>query len=783
MERITQNLEGIQSELEHKAMAMGIDRYNDALTIRGQADTKVGLRLFTLNVEPLAKAIDAWRNPERTARRKNRVAVILEGIDSQSLAVLAIRATLQSINSNTTTTGLGRRIGLLVEEHAAWRDVWLNDKGMAVKVTRQLKYTSHEGHRRAVTRHVVRDTLGRAAWPQADCIAVGEVLIELMCDATMLVEKDNLYSARKRRTTSYVRATEATLKFMEDGNARNEVMNPVNSPMVCKPVPWTNTMDGGYIHHRRRVVKTNNQDYLSELASTEMPEVYRSLNALQDTAYQVNAAVLGVLQQAWQAGDTLAGIPAVNPKPLPARPADIDTNEEALKEWKAAASEVHAENTQMISHRMSFMRVVALAEQYNHYEAIYFPHQLDWRGRAYPIPTDLQPQGDDFSKSLLQLSEAVELGEEGSVWLKIHIAGLFGVDKVSMDDRIAWVDEHHGDILDSAFNPLDGERFWTTADKPWQALAACFDYLGYTIEGPSHKSHLIVGVDGSCNGLQHLSALLRDRTGGAAVNLTPSDKPQDIYSLVLDKTLELMDSSDDDEASDWLSEGVTRKLVKRPVMTKPYGVTNTGMRDQLLHQMGKDGAMIDATKGVRSHMAGYLAGKVDTAIGGIVVASREVMDWMRKTATVAGKAGTPLRWTTPIGLPVLQDYRTMKSSYACVYVGGAKVKYRVSNETEKVDTRKQAAGLSPNVVHSLDEGINAFAMVHDSYGTHAGNIGALNIILREAFVEMYSADLLGDLHAQFVAQVDESIAKDIPELPPYGDLEISEVLESMYFFA
>ena len=33
-------------------------------------------------------------------------------------------------------------------------------------------------------------------------------------------------------------------------------------------------------------------------------------------------------------------------------------------------------------------------------------------------------------------------------------------------------------------------------------------------------------MDGSCNGLQHYAALARDLTGGFAVNLCPSDKPQ-----------------------------------------------------------------------------------------------------------------------------------------------------------------------------------------------------------------------------------------------------------------
>lgn len=47
----------------------------------------------------------------------------------------------------------------------------------------------------------------------------------------------------------------------------------------------------------------------------------------------------------------------------------------------------------------------------------------------------------------------------------------------------------------------------------------------------SYVSHLPVHMDGSCNGLQHYAALGRDVAGGQAVNLLPSDKPQDVYKV------------------------------------------------------------------------------------------------------------------------------------------------------------------------------------------------------------------------------------------------------------
>jgi len=57
-------------------------------------------------------------------------------------------------------------------------------------------------------------------------------------------------------------------------------------------------------------------------------------------------------------------------------------------------------------------------------------------------------------------------------------------------------------------------------------------------ERESYICHLPIHQDGSCNGLQHYAALGRDLSGGSAVNLTPADRPQDVYTEVLKRVLQ-----------------------------------------------------------------------------------------------------------------------------------------------------------------------------------------------------------------------------------------------------
>ena len=68
-------------------------------------------------------------------------------------------------------------------------------------------------------------------------------------------------------------------------------------------------------------------------------------------------------------------------------------------------------------------------EEYNA-QTIYFPMNLDFRGRVYPIPPHLNHLGNDLCRGLLSFARKKPLGERGLFWLKIQVANLYGNDKV-----------------------------------------------------------------------------------------------------------------------------------------------------------------------------------------------------------------------------------------------------------------------------------------------------------------------------------------------------------------
>ena len=105
-----------------------------------------------------------------------------------------------------------------------------------------------------------------------------------------------------------------------------------------------------------------------------------------------------------------------------------------------------------------------------------------------------------------------------------------------MKERLAYADSILEDIIDSAKSPFTGKLWWQKSEEKWQTLACCIEIANaYDLPNPEeYVSHFPIHQDGSCNGLQHYAALGRDEKGAVSVNLNPSERPQDVYSTVLD---------------------------------------------------------------------------------------------------------------------------------------------------------------------------------------------------------------------------------------------------------
>ncbi|KAK7275063.1 hypothetical protein RIF29_16170 [Crotalaria pallida] len=570
-------------------------------------------------------------------------------------------------------------------------------------------------------------------------------------------------------------------------------------PMLVPPINWTGYDKGAYLFLPSQVMRIHGakqqREAVKRAPKTQLEPVFEALNTLGNTKWRINKCVLSVIDRIWANGGRLADMVNREDVPFPEEPDTEDEGE--IRKWKWKVKAVKKENSERHSQRCDVELKLAVARQMKDEEGFYYPHNLDFRGRAYPMHPYLNHLGSDLCRGVLEFAEGRPLGKSGLRWLKIHLANLYagGVDKLCYEGRVAFTENHLDDVFDSADRPLEGRRWWLEAEDPFQCLAACVN-LSEALRSTTPEttiSHMPVHQDGSCNGLQHYAALGRDKLGAAAVNLVGGDQPADVYSGIAARVLEIMkrDAKKDPQtnpdalrARNLLSQ-VDRKLVKQTVMTSVYGVTYIGARDQIKRRLKERCAIEDDSELFSASC--YAAKTTLTALEEMFEAARSIMSWLGDCAKVIASTNQPVRWTTPLGLPVVQPYRQLGRQLIKTSLQVLSLK----RETDKVMVKRQRTAFPPNFVHSLDgshmmmtavackkAGLN-FAGVHDSYWTHACDVDKMNLILREKFVELYEAPILENLLEGFEKSFP---TLQFPPLPERGDFDLREVLQSPYFF-
>lgn len=547
------------------------------------------------------------------------------------------------------------------------------------------------------------------------------------------------------------------------------------------------------------------KEYIKRLESMDLSQELSCVNALQRTPWRVNQKVLEVIRTVWDSGQEWGGLPPKNDIPLPHYPFDVEPcdldefQQQEFKEWRKQRNSIHHFNNKSRSKRIQVERTIQLAEDYVKHPEFFFVWQLDFRGRKYPVESFMSPQVADWGKACIEFANGVPINSnEEAKWLAIHGANTFGEDKISLQDREIWAYMHHEDVHAVAEDPYNN-LWWTEADKPFQFLAWVFEWDAYIQQGSGFITRLPVAADGSCNGLQHLSAILRDEFGGRSVNLVDSDLPSDIYRDVAEATKKKVEAdamTGHVMAKKCLEFGIDRKLTKRSVMIVPYSGTQHACRgyiEEAIEEKVAKGAP-DVFEGDYFGASMYLTGHIWDSIDAVIGSARKVMDYVKDVGMLFALQNKPMEWITPTNLLVQQAYADYKNKRIETLIDGSMIslKYRKPLE-DTISKSKTRSGASPNFIHSLDAaaltmtvnkcldvGIKDFAMVHDSYGTHSPNMEKMSELLREAFVEMYkNNDVLDELrtHTQKV------LGCEVPEPPKQGKLDIDKVLKSKYFFA
>ena len=587
------------------------------------------------------------------------------------------------------------------------------------------------------------------------------------------------------------------LMYLNEQHKLMESSMLVYRPMITPPIDHQLNASGGYIHHwiRKDVVHRYVSEYvenknIKQKHSEPSQFVLDGLNAMQKTEWSVNSQVLEVMENLFKANSRLANLPAYDfDEFVFSIPYPEDATKEEQAKWCQRREESYGEWFKQEQARARMLVRLALAKKLQQHDFFYHVMTLDFRGRCYTTCELLSHQSSDYDRALIHFAEPVKQTERGMYWLKVHVANLFDQDKISFDERVAWVDSNM-DMLRAVYEDPYSNRDWVSNKKKknpsFQRLAAVFEL--FRTDG---MTQLPVQMDGACNGSQHWSAIMGDETIAELTNVLPNQEPQDLYQYIADKTTTYCKREDGngwcDEFLNHWSDGIDRAVTKRPTMCDAYGLTFYGIQKYIKIEGHVDWVSRDRQGGAIVE----LARAIQSGLGEALELPNQGKEWLKECAEIVGDAGFHLEYTVPSGFKVVHAYYEIKKrrSLASLFNHKELIFWNVSKNVHK---DKAMLGIPPNYIHSLDashmfctikrmidSGIVKFSMIHDSFGCPAPDVDIMNGLIREEFLKMHKENQL----EIFKRCVEATTGVTLPDVPDRKTMDISRVLDSRYFFS
>jgi len=710
---------------------------------------------------------------------------------------------------------------------------------------------------------------------------IGGFLIDVCHVASNIIEvrpvKTSSDPSKEKWASNIITLTDDAAEKLEKHNEYLDGLTSLFSPMTAPPIDWPSTMSP-YLDPRTSflvpmVKKCWSPDQKADIQNAidngTMDGCIHALNLIQSVPYEINEYIVAAVR--WTAGYPEEGngernamrakvgkFPNLKKAEEPGRPKNWDDLSRTQKaEWHRENDKAQRINSEVNGLSRVMSNTLADCKDLRGHQ-FYMPHQFDKRGRIYHTST-FGHHNTDYIRAMFLFANKAEVTGDNQPYLELQLANSWGngVDKLSLVERQDWVHENYEGIYNSGRDFIANVDFWKQADEPFQFLAACHEYanaVDAAEKGEPYYSGLPIALDATQSGIQHYAASLLNEHDGELVNLTPQDKPNDVYLACMVKAQKAIDDdikdikkdapisdTDDEEekerkakrqkhlkAAETLNElgGLSRKIVKRNVMTWAYSSRQYGLAKQLRSDWLSD-YTAEVDRGERDeHPFGedngyaasfYFAGKNEKAIADTVKSASVGMEFFQKCAAILAEENKHVNFVTPLGFPVHQFYRNERKVKGAdgkwksdpdrqrMYLtdkATGKYKKQAKNCTvvylEEVNATQSVNAVAPNIIHSMDAthlmmtalkceqmGVNDLMVVHDSFATSLGDINTLAYAVRQTFVDLYTDyNLYEDFKNQCAARLDdpERIAR-LPDVPERGNLDLNGVIESDYCFS
>lgn len=386
----------------------------------------------------------------------------------------------------------------------------------------------------------------------------------------------------KGKRASVIQLNNKGFKMMALANA-----NPMDLPIICSPraiksdgvyKPYITEIANAYKSRRFYAVRTK-IDLLYPSENTQV--ISDTVNILNKQRFVINVDILEFLLHEWEYGgedNIFKGYNKVYRGPT-------ETKKDKIAQ--RAHNSVYNQN----------LLTLKIAWLYRD-QVFYLPVYSDFRGRVYVISNYLSYQIGDLARCLIGFYNDRDPLKMRSFEEIFHHAGnLRGNDKIARNDRC-----HIGQIAIINVSELIDKKDIASVRKmlngypePFQFITTVFTCRTFSKNNknniPTFSSQPIL-FDASCNGTQHLAALVNDIKLGEHVNLIVANNTRgDFYEVNMKEVSE--------ELAKWQpkTEGqkkvdveklknikVDRALVKKPVITINYNISLEGIKDQMVDE-------------------------------------------------------------------------------------------------------------------------------------------------------------------------------------------------------
>ncbi|MEM6746807.1 MAG: DNA-directed RNA polymerase [Pseudomonadota bacterium] len=794
------------------------------------------------------EVLEAWVEDCLEAKGRSPAGLLpIRSLGLNEVALIGLTFAIDAVHAGKEPRDICLGIGEALQEELWVEELFDKDKKLWGRLFPRIKREGSNAKQRlrgAKRMATKLDPKHWRKWDLARCLRIGEPVLNAILMGSGIVEITPGDPYKR------LQLTEDAREWLLHRDETLCYRDPKPLPMVHPPRPWRGMEKGPFLtpsmNKKFPLVRTRSSKHrravARAIAEGTMDKTLDALNAINATPWRINERVMEAVQWVWdmklQATETqfsgLEKFPKSFLMDVPGRLDPQKATDDEVKDNRHERGVAIEFNREAEGGALQFVQDMETARELKEYPSFYLPHNLDFRGRIYPIP-HFNQQRTDYVKGMIEFSEGKPLGHKGAYWLAIHLANCGDFDKISkrpLRERYNWVlDNRH--MIKEIADDYTSNLIWLEADKPFQFLSACIEWAAYLDQGPSYRSRCAVALDGTNSGLQHYSAALRAEQDAFYVNLRDVEEGQDIYRAVADRCAayvkELLGTGDvspeeREIAQQWLDHGIDRKVVKRSVMTFPYSSETFGFADQLKTDLMKPYTK-DLLRGARtSHpfgedrgykAANFLAKLIWRAVNEVVARAGEGMAYFKKVASVMAHEGQALQWETPCGLPIIHEYREMdvkrielrlydRKIHTVTETGGEdlsgflRVVYNMQvRPTERIKKSKQRSAVAPNVIHSMDashmkltvlkareEGITAFSLIHDSFATHAADTDRFFLIIRETFAQMYEEYDVFQVIDDYAREVlSPKGAQRLPPLPSMGSLDLNEVIRSQFAFS